>query len=45
MDTIKVIPRQCFSHAEPLNITKEFADLFSEFSYDGEGEVAWPKYL
>lgn len=24
---------------------REFDDLLSEFMYDGEGRVAWPKYL
>jgi len=34
-----------FSHAKTLNITREFFDLFSKFTYDGEDEVAWPEYL
>jgi len=45
MDTIKLIPPQCFSHAKPLDITREFADLLSKFTYDGEGKVAWLEYL
>lgn len=24
---------------------REFYDLLSDFTYDGEGEVAWPEYL
>lgn len=45
MDSITLIPLRCLSHAEPLNITREFFDLLSEFTYDGEGEVAWLEYL
>jgi len=45
MDSITLIPPWCLSHAEPLNITRDFFDLLSEITYDGEGKVAWPKYL
>jgi len=30
---------------KPLNIIREFFDLLFEFTYDGEGEVAWPVLL
>jgi len=30
---------------ELLDIARDFFYLFSEFTYDGEGEVAWPEYL
>lgn len=33
------------SHAKPINITREFYDLLSKFTYNGEGEVAWHEYL
>jgi len=45
MDSITLIPPSCFAHDEPLNIMREFFDLLSEFTYDGEGEVAWHMYL
>jgi len=32
-------------HAKPLNILRDFSDIFFDFTYDGEGEVAWPEYL
>jgi len=45
MDYVKITHPQCFSHVKPLNITREFFDLLSEFIYDGEGKVALPMFL
>jgi len=45
MDSVTLTPPQCFSRAEPLNITSDIFDLLFEFTYDGEGEVVWPEYL
>ena len=45
MDTIRLVPLQYYSHADPLDITREFCDIFLEFTYDGEGKVVWPEFL
>lgn len=45
MDSIRLIPPWCLSHAEPLNIMREFFDLLSKFIYDGEVKVASSEYL
>lgn len=45
MDSITLIPPWCLSHVKPLNITRAFFDILSEFTYDGEGEVSWSEYL
>ena len=38
-DSFILNPPWCFSHAEPLHITREFFDLLIEYIYDGKGEV------
>ncbi len=45
MEFVILTPPRCFSHEKPLNITREFFELLSEFMYDCEGEVAWPMFL
>lgn len=45
MDIIIVNPLHCLSNEPPFEIEREFFDELSELMYDGEGEVAWPKYL
>jgi len=45
MDFVTLTPPRCFLHVKPLNITREFFDIFFGFTYDGEGEVAWPMFL
>lgn len=45
MDFVTLIPPRCFSHVKHLNITRKFFDLLFEFTYDGEGEVAWLVFL
>ena len=45
MDSCTLLPPRCFSNAEFVTITREFFDLLPTYTYDGEGEVAWPKFL
>lgn len=41
MESCTLSPPRCVSHAEPVNIMREFFDLLSRYTYDGEGKVAW----
>ena len=34
-----------FLNQEDVTITREFFDHLSTYTYDGEGEVAWPEFL
>jgi len=45
MESFTLLLLRCFSNHEDVSITGEFFDLLSNFTYDGEGEVAWPEYL
>ncbi len=45
MESFTLNPPRCFSHAEPIHITREFFDLLSTYTYDGEGKVAWLEHL
>jgi len=40
-----VSPPRLFSNREDLYISGKLFDLLSTHTYDGEGEVAWPKHL
>lgn len=38
-------PSMIFLHAKLVHITREFFDLLSRYTYDGEGKVAWPVFV
>lgn len=45
MESCTLLPPRYFLHAKSVTIAREFFDLLSTYTYDGEGEVAWPKFL
>jgi len=45
MESCILLPPRCFSNREDVSISEKLFDLLSTHTYDGEGEVAWPKHL
>ena len=45
MDFCTLLPLRCFLNREDVSISGKLFNLFSTRTYDGEGEVAWPKHL